>query len=77
MGLIYRLNVYIKALIFGTYKQPVNIFQNEHYQSHSMNAIGLKSGKKSIKLGLCGYFIDLKVTLKLKLHTSNFSQTNI
>ena len=29
------------------------------------------------KLGLCGNFRDFKVTLILKLQTSNFSQTNI
>ena len=43
------------------------------YRSHALTVIGLKSGKKNINF--CGHFRDLKVTLKLKLQASNFSQT--
>ena len=34
-----------------------------------MKVIGLKSGIKSINWGVSGHLRDLKVTLKLKLHT--------
>ena len=47
------------------------------YPSHSLTDIGLKMSLKSHKLGLCGHLRDLRMTLKLKLQTSNFSQTKI
>ena len=37
------------------------------YHSHCLTAIGLKKGRVH-KLGLCGHFRHLKVTLKLKFH---------
>ena len=46
------------------------------YQSHTITALVLKIGKKSINW-VSGHFRDLKVTLQLHLQTSNFSQTKI
>ena len=49
-----------KALIFGTCKKNILIYSHvrfQLYQSHSMTAIGLKSGKKStnwVAVGISG-----------------------
>ena len=42
------------------------------YQSHTMIAIGLESGKNPINWVSVGILDTLNVTLKLKLQTSNF-----
>ena len=46
------------------------------YQLHSFTAIGLESEKVN-KLGLYRHYRDLKVKLKLKLHTINVAKINI
>ena len=52
-----------KALIFGTCKKNILIYSHmrfQRYQSHSMTAIGLKSGKKSINWVSVGILETLK-----------------
>ena len=66
----------LKALSLGTCKKNILIYSQtkfQLYQSHSLTATGLKSGKKSINW-VCGHLRDLKVNLKLKLQTTNFPQ---
>ena len=64
-----------KAFISGTFNKNVLIYSQMRFQlhqSHSLTAIGLKSGKKSIKwvsVGILG--------TSMKLQISNLSHTNI
>ena len=67
--LIHRPNVYLKLVPWDMQKKNIYFqMRFQLYQSHSMTAVGLKVAKVH-KLGLCGHFRDLKVTLKLKLQT--------
>ena len=71
-----QIKCLFKGLVFGTCKKNILIYSQmkfQLYQSHSMTTIGLKSRKKSIN----SVSVVIKVTLKLKIQTSNFSQTNI
>ena len=67
-----QVKLLFKALIFLTCEQNIIIYSQmrfQLYQSHRLTAIGLQSGKKVHKLGLCGQFRHFKMTLKLKLQT--------